>query len=439
VVTEIHAGACHALQMVVGLVPGASRTLLAFGTEDQRRRYGPGLASGEWLATMCLTEAQAGSDLGLIRMRAVEAEGGWRLRGEKIFISGGDQDLTERILHLVLARTGDPESGTAGLSLFLCPSHDAAGIRNRVSVTRIEEKMGLHASPTCQLAFDDAAAELLGRPGGGIEAMFTMMDHARLDVALQGVAHAARSADVARAYAAERRQGRRPGVDGAVPISRHPDVARMLATQDALALGARAMCHDALVALATGEAPALVEFLIPVCKAFCTEAGIRAADLAIQTLGGYGYLREYRVEQTFRDARITSIYEGTNGIHALAVAGRQLRHEGGRAAAAFDDFVAGTIAAAPAGMDVAAATEMLELWRSARRHVATAEDPAGVADAFIGLSGLVAFQAAWLRLEAAADRAADSGRIRRLAAFVRAGGLDEARLWASRCRSLAGV
>lgn len=316
--SEVFAGACHALQMVTGLVPGAARVLMRFGTPAQIARHMPELASGAALATMCLTEPGAGSDLSGIRTRATLRQEGWRIDGEKIFISGGDQNLSPHILHLVLARTGPAGSGTRGLSLFLCRDQDG------ISVTRIEEKMGLHASPTCQLAFDDAPAELIGKEGEGLKAMFTMMNHARLDVALQGVAHAARAAEIARLYATGRRQGKRADGTAAV-LADHADVARMLECQQALTLTARAMCHLTLVELEAGSRPALIEFLTPLCKIYATEAGIQSADIGIQVLGGYGYLTEYRIEQTYRDARITAIYEGANGIHALTLATRLLR------------------------------------------------------------------------------------------------------------------
>ena len=184
-VSEIYAGANHSLQMVTSLVPGAIATILAFGDETQKGTYLPRLTSGEWLSTMALTEPGAGSDLSGVLTRASRDGAEWLIDGEKIFISGGDQDLSEGILHLVLARTGPADSGVKGLSLFLCPSQ-LGGRSNSVSVARIEEKMGLHASPTCQLVFDNAAAELIGEEGQGLRAMFTMMNHARLDVALQG-------------------------------------------------------------------------------------------------------------------------------------------------------------------------------------------------------------------------------------------------------------
>ncbi|MBT9385047.1 acyl-CoA dehydrogenase family protein [Pseudooceanicola sp. CBS1P-1] len=336
-VSEIFSGANHSLQMVTGLVPGAISTLLAHGTPAQQEAYIPRLTSGEWLSTMCLTEAGAGSDLSTIRCRAVATATGWAITGQKIFISGGDQDMSEGILHLVLARTGTAEEGVRGLSLFLCRSDTGTG-RNAITVTRIEEKLGLHASPTCQVEFDGAEAELIGTEGRGLAAMFTMMNHARLDVALQGVAHATRAHAIASAYAGERRQGRLPDGSPAV-LADHPDVQRMLEEQRISAQVSRAMVHIALGELERGDRPALIEFLTPLCKLYATEAGIRAADLGIQVLGGYGYLEEYGLAQVWRDARITAIYEGANGIHALTLATRGLKLEGGAAIGQFAALV----------------------------------------------------------------------------------------------------
>lgn len=395
--SEIFAGASHALQMVVALVPGAARTIGHFGAPDLQARWLPRLGSGDWLATMALTEAGAGSDLSAIRCRGLRVGDGWRVTGEKIFISGGDQDLTPHILHLVLARTAP--GGTRGLSLFLVPSHDDSGARAPISVTRIEEKLGLHASPTCQMLYDGAPAELLGAEGEGLRAMFTMMNHARLDVGLQGVAHAARAAAIARAYARTRRQGRAPGHDGAAPLEAHADVRRMLDRAEALAIGARALCHVAAVALEAGDDPALVEMLTPICKWTGSRAGIEAADLGIQVLGGYGYLREYGVEQRWRDARVTALYEGANGIQAQTLATRLLRLPGGPEA--FSAFLADPALAA--------------LWGQAARRVADAADPAPLADDFMALTAEAALAAIWRRLSEAAGRAPDPDRLRALA------------------------
>lgn len=409
VTSEIFSGACHSLQMVTGLAPGAIRTILAFGTDEQKARMIPPLASGEWLATMCLTEPGAGSDLSRIRCKAGETGGRWRIDGEKIFISGGDQDMSAGILHLVLARTSD--DGIRGLSLFLCPSHKADGTRNAVGVARIEEKMGLHASPTCQMVFDGAEAELIGGPGEGLKAMFTLMNHARLDVSLQGAAHAARAFDIARAYAGERVQGRGP--DGApATLDRHADVRRMLDEMDSLALGARAIAHLGLVILEAGEDPDLVEFLTPVAKVFCTEAGMRAAETGAQVLGGYGYLREYRVEQTYRDARITAIYEGANGIHAGALATRGMRV--GEGASSFAELIGGI--AAETGSEAVA--EARGQWIEARETVRTAQDASPLAHDFMQLTGLVLFLAVWARIGAAHETAPEPERYARVATFV---------------------
>ncbi|WP_243612766.1 acyl-CoA dehydrogenase family protein [Shimia aestuarii] len=408
VTSEIFSGANHSLQMVTGLVPGAVRTLLRFGTENQKSRHIPPLASGATLATMCLTEPGAGSDLARVRCRAEETENGWAITGEKIFISGGDQDMSEHILHLVLARTSD--NGVKGLSLFLCPSERRDGTRNTVSVTRIEEKMGLHASPTCQLAFDGAEAEIIGAEGQGLMAMFTMMNHARADVALQGVAHAARAHDIASAYAADRVQGR--GADGApVTLDQHADVRRMLDEIDSLALGARAMAHLACVTMEAGDNPDLVEFLTPVAKVYCTEAGMKAADLGIQILGGYGYLREYRVEQTYRDVRITAIYEGANGIHARMLATRLAQ---GAPADAFDTFLSQEAETSGSG----AVSSWLEKWRTARQETCDQADPSAGAHAFMLVTIDALLSCLWARIEGAAAQHLDPSRISRVSAFM---------------------
>ena len=393
-VCEIFAAANHALQMVCGLVPPAARAILASGTEAQIERYMPRLCSGEWLATMCLSEPQAGSDLGRIRTRAVRSGSDWRLKGEKIFVSGGDQDMSDGILHLVLARTGDQESGSRGLSLFLCPSDDGDGRHDRIEVVRIEDKLGIHASPTCQLTFDGAHAELLGQENEGLEAIFPMMNHARIDVALQGVAHAAQASSIAREYAAERRQGRVPGEDSAVTIDQHGDVLRMLDEQQALLMTGRALCYTALVSLDRGDNPGLVDFLTPICKFFGAEAGIRSADLAIQVLGGYGYLREYRVEQILRDARITALYEGTNGIQAMTLAGRLLRHQAGAAASAFGQWI-GSLRKRASGEIAGALGDVSALWSEALRKVSDRADPGADANAFMQLTICLARLGAW--------------------------------------------
>lgn len=399
-VSEMFSGANHAMQMVCNLVPGAVATLVRFGTEAQKAHWIPRLASGEALSTMALTEPQAGSDLSVIRTKATRDGADWRLDGEKIFISGGDQDMSDDILHMVLARTSD--EGLRGLSLFLCPKQPGA------KVTRIEEKLGLHASPTCHMVFDGAKAELIGEAGQGLKAMFTVMNHARLDVAMQGIAHAARAAQIARAYANERKQGR--AGDGAPAVlADHADVARMLDEQDILAIGGRAMVHLTFVELETGRDPALAEFLTSMCKVFGSEAGPRAADLGMQIMGGYGYLTEYGMEQIWRDARICAIYEGANGIHAKGLATRGLKPGGGAEAfAAFVTEVAGGT------LDPA----VLETWQGVKQEVQTSDTPSACAREFYEASAALLQDAVWRRVRAVADMHPDATRIKALATRV---------------------
>ncbi len=393
--SEIYTGANHAMQMLTGLAPGAVKTLMAHGSDAQKQAALPKIASGEWLSTMALTEPGAGSDLARIRCRAEQDGDIWKITGEKIFISGGDQDLSEGILHLVLARTSD--DGLRGLSLFLCRSHKDDGSRNSVVVTRIEEKMGIHAQPTCQLAFDAAEAELIGGEGDGLKCMFTMMNHARLDVALQGSAHAAHATDIARSYAAERVQGK------GMTIDQHPDVQRMMDEMDMRAMGARAISHLALGALERGGEDDLVELLTPVAKSFGTDIGTEAADLGIQVLGGYGYLEEYGMSQIWRDARIARIYEGTNGIHAMMLATRTLRM--GKPLDALAELVSTEAELAGPLAD----------WNAAREKLAAMEDPRYAADAFMQLTAELVHSFVWVKMRDAADSHSDPARIRRLA------------------------
>ncbi len=400
--SEVFTGANHAMQMVCGLVPGAIETLLHFGTVDQQEAWIPRLASGDVLSTMCLTEAGAGSDLSGIRCKAVRDGSDWRLDGEKVFISGGDQNMSSGVLHLVLARSGSLEDGLKGLSLFLCSAGQG------VTVTRIEEKLGLHASPTCQLAFSGAHAELIGVEGDGLRAMFTVMNHARLDVALQGVAHAARASQIATAYAQDRVQGRRKDGSPARLID-HSDVQRMLAEQASLAIGARAMCHVAFVELERSDRPDLVAFLTPLCKVFSSEAGIKAADLGIQILGGYGYLNEYQMGQVWRDARITSIYEGANGIHERSIATRGLKGPGA------DQFV-DLVQEFGGASDIVRSD--LATWVEWRDRMRMTDDAEREAHGFAQATAWLFFRACWAKCALVADRHPDPTRIKTLAERV---------------------
>ncbi|WP_316014465.1 acyl-CoA dehydrogenase family protein [Roseobacter sp. HKCCA0434] len=394
-VSEIFAGANHSLQMVCNLVPGAITTLLRFGTEAQQAHWIPRLASGTALSTMCITEPAAGSDLGTIRTKATRDGDDWRLDGEKIFISGGDQDMSDDILHLVLARSGGP--GIGGLSLFLCPRQSGA------RVTRIEEKLGLHASPTCQMVFDGARAELIGAEGQGLAAMFVLMNHARLDVALQGVGHAARAAGLARTYAGGRGQGRQADGSPAM-LTHHADIRRMLDEQDALALTTRAMCHVSLVQVAHGADPALAEFLTSLCKVAGSEAGPRAADLGIQVLGGYGYLPEYGMEQIWRDARICAIYEGANGIHMRTLVTRGLRSGG---ADLFEALMTDLADGAPDAT-------LLARWHDLKARATAATDATPLAHSFHEAAAALFRDCIGRRIAAVARHHPDPDRLRRL-------------------------
>lgn len=433
--SEMLAGACISFHMGVSLAQGVIRTLAVNADDDVKALWIPRLASCEWLASMCLTEPQAGSDLSLIRTTASPQGDGWTIDGGKIFISGGDQDFTGRVVHLVLARTRDAAPGLKGLSLFLAPSHLEDGSTNGISVVRIEEKMGLHAAATCQLAFDGTRAVMIGGPGEGLKRMFTLMNVQRLEVALQGVALADCAAQRTLSYAASRVQGRRGDSTGPVVISEHEDVRRMLMTQMALTLGGRAMTYATLADIEADGGSPLVDLMTSVCKVFCTEAVVEAANLGIQVHGGYGYLREYRLEQILRDSRISQIYEGTNGIHALTVAGRLLKD--GRTISAFDGHIVAAIAAAQQSGNPAttqALAEVLEDWRQASEVVATSPHPEPLAHSYMRLTGLAAFGAAWARLESHAEKAPDPVKIRALARFVRDFMLPEARHHARMCQ-----
>jgi alkylation response protein AidB-like acyl-CoA dehydrogenase len=298
------------------------------------------LVSGEWTATMNLTEPQAGSDLGAIRMRAERAgDGTYRLFGQKIFITWGEHDVAENIVHMVLARLSDAPSGTKGISMFAVPKRLDDGTPNEVAAAGIEEKLGLHGAPTCTMVYGErgkgAVGWRVGEENKGLAAMFTMMNMARLSVGVQGVGVAAAATAKALAYARERRQGVAPGAghDGMSPIAEHPDVQRMLASMHAMTGGARALCHAAAHAIdmsrtsRRGDRQAWADraaLLTPIAKAFPTDAAIEVAGLGIQVHGGAGYIEETGAAQALRDARVFAIYEGTNGIQAVDLVTRKL-------------------------------------------------------------------------------------------------------------------
>ena len=347
VLYEWLSAANHGFTMAPGLLHGAYECIRHHGSEELRARYLEPIASGRWLATMCLTEAHAGSDLGLVRTRAVpQADGSQRVTGEKIFISGGEHDLSENIVHLVLARQPDAPPGPKGLSLVLVPKWLPDGTRNGVRCERIEEKMGLHASPTCVMRFDEATGWLVGEPGRGLAAMFVMMNSARLHVALQGIGLLDAAWQKADAYARERRQMRAPvrpasrgEHDAADLIVEHPAVRRILDTQRAWIDGARLLAYRSALQLDVAKhgadaaqrqkAERWCSFVTPVLKAACTHQAFHGASECLQVFGGHGYVREWGIEQVLRDARVTMIYEGTNEIQAIDLLVRKVLPDAG--------------------------------------------------------------------------------------------------------------
>jgi acyl-CoA dehydrogenase len=357
-VGEMFVSANMALNMFWGLTHGAYSAIMAHGSDEQKRTYLPNMISGRWGGTMNLTEPQCGTDLGLIRTRAEPADdGSYRITGQKIWISAGEHDLTENIIHLVLARMPGAPEGTKGISLFIVPKFlvgddGALGARNGVTCGGLESKMGIHGNATCVMNYDGATGYLVGEPHKGMRAMFTMMNEARIGVGLQGYAMGAVAYQNAAAFAQERLQGRdvtgpaNPG-GPADPVIVHPDVRRNLMAQKSFVEGARAFALwgaelvDRSHRAGDDEAEALISLLTPVIKGFLTDKGFETTVLAQQTLGGSGFTREWGLEQFVRDARITMVYEGTNGVQALDLVGRKLPRDGGKAMMAFFEHVKG--------------------------------------------------------------------------------------------------
>lgn len=331
--------------MYPGLSHGAMNTIEVHGTEEQKQTYLTKLVSGQWTGTMCLTESHCGTDLGMLRTKAEPAEdGSYKISGTKIFISSGEHDMAENIVHIVLARLPDAPAGTKGISLFIVPkflpnAEGENGERNGVNCGSLEHKMGIHGNATCVMNFDNATGFLIGPPNKGLNAMFTFMNTARLGTALQGLAHAEVGFQGGIEYARERLQmralsGPKAPEKAADPIIVHPDVRRMLLTMKAFAEGNRAMVYFAakqvdIIKRSQDEeqkklADSLLAFLTPIAKAFMTEVGFEAANHGVQIYGGHGFISEWGMEQNVRDARISMLYEGTTGIQALDLLGRKV-------------------------------------------------------------------------------------------------------------------
>ncbi|MDJ0627895.1 MAG: acyl-CoA dehydrogenase [Rhodobacter sp.] len=341
-VNEMMSGSCLALQLNPLMTQGQIEALEHHASDEIKAIYLPKLISGEWSGTMNLTEPQAGSDVGALRSKAEpNGDGTYSITGQKIYISWGDNDFTENVCHLVLARLPDGVPGTKGISLFLVPKkipdeNGNPGVANSLKVVSLEHKVGLHGSPTAVMQYDGATGWMIGPEHGGMAAMFTMMNNARLGVGVQGIGSAEGAYQHALAYAQDRRQGRSMIAGGTGTILDHADVRRMLTTMKAETQAARAIALANAVAIdmsnATGDADwtARAALLTPITKAFGTETGIAVAELGVQVHGGMGYIEETGAAQYFRDARVTSIYEGTNGIQAMDLVGRKMM-DGGEA------------------------------------------------------------------------------------------------------------
>src|SRR3954449_12068651 len=439
-VTEYILSANHSFEMYQGLTSGAIASLLVKGSDELKQKYVPTMITGKWTGTMNLTEPHCGTDLGLLKTRADEnPDGSFTITGTKIFISSGEHDLSENIIHLVLAKIAGAPDNVKGISLFVVPKFlvnedGSLGERNTLSCGALEKKMGIHGNATCVMNYDGAKGWLVGEPEKGLAAMFIMMNAARLGVGLQGLAQGEVAYQNAAAYAKDRRQGRALRQDErdpnarADPIIVHPDVRRMLMESGAWNEAGRALVlwgalQVDLMRRSQDEAEReqaddLLGLITPVIKGYLTDKGFQAAVYAQQVLGGHGYIREHGIEQFVRDARITQIYEGTNGIQAMDLVGRKLPRDGGRAIRAFFEVVGkdiadgktagdpGGIASAlePALQDMQAATMWL-----AQNGMADADNAGAGAYAYMDLMGLVSLGWMWLKMAAAASRALAEG------------------------------
>lgn len=426
VVEEFLNSACHAFNMYPGLTHGAVSALMSKGSEELKSAYLPKLVSGEWLGTMALTEPQAGTDLGLIRTKAEpKGDGSFAITGEKIFCSGGEHDLTENIVHLVLAKLPGAPEGSRGISLFVVPKILPDGSRNTVACGAIEHKMGVHGSATCAMNFDAATGWLVGEENGGLAAMFIMMNAARLSCGNQGLAQAELAYQNATAYALERKQGRASGGSApADPLVVHPDVRRLLMDARAFTEGFRALVlwtawqidnsHNAETSEDRASAEALVSLLTPVIKGYGTDRGFETAVAMQQIFGGHGYIAEWGMEQIVRDARVTMLYEGANGVQALDLAGRKVVRDDGQALERFIALIDSECEAAPEALYFLAAPlrEALHETREAALWLISSgkQDPDHIGAgsyAFMQLMGVLAVGWMWLRLAQVALSDAD--------------------------------
>ncbi|SFD27817.1 acyl-CoA dehydrogenase C-terminal domain-containing protein [Tropicimonas isoalkanivorans] len=438
-VEEMICSANLSFGMYPGLSHGAYRALAAHGSEELKRVYLPRLVDGTWTGTMCLTEPHCGTDLGLLRTKAVPQEdGSHRITGTKIFISAGEHDLAENIVHLVLARLPDAPKGSGGISLFLVPkllpdAEGDPGPRNAVQCASLEHKMGIKASSTCVLNFDEATGWLIGAPHKGLSAMFTMMNAARLAVGVQGLGLAEAAYQGSVAYARERLQGRalssaKAHDQPADPIIVHPDIRRMLLLQRATVEGCRAMAVWVAKGLdeqerhpdpaVRAESEDFVALMTPVVKALFTDLGFESANLGMQVLGGHGYIREHGMEQHVRDTRIAQIYEGTNGVQALDLVGRKLGAHGGRylrqffhPVSAYVERHAGNASMAPFVGPLGKAFGRLQQATAqvAQKGLADPDEAGAAATDYLRLFGLTAMAYLWARMAETAMERAEAG------------------------------
>ena len=439
-ISEYVLSANHSFEMYQGLTSGAIASLLVKASDELKQRYVPNMATGQWTGTMNLTEPHCGTDLGLLKTRAEpNPDGSYSITGTKIFISSGEHDLSENIIHLVLAKIAGAPDNVKGISLFVVPKFlvnddGSLGERNTLQCGALEKKMGIHGNATCVMNYDGAKGWLVGEPEKGLQAMFIMMNAARLGVGLQGLAQGEVAYQNAVAYARERRQSRalkeseREAGAKADPIIVHPDVRRMLMESRAWNEGGRALVlWGALLVDLVRRSPDeaerqqaddLLGLITPVIKGYLTDKGFAAAVHAQQVLGGHGYIREHGIEQFVRDARITQIYEGTNGIQAMDLVGRKLPKDGGRAVRSFFELVARDIADAKSNGDPAGVAAALEpalqdlqaatMWL-AQNGMADPDNAGAGAYAYMDLMGVVSLGWMWLKIAAASDCAIRGG------------------------------